>query len=85
MFFCEEIKPNVNINNHIKYHEIVCDSIHNSYELFVENIINSLELEQIVENKDEKRIVDMGNHIIRYSSLFITILLEIVNKEKSEV
>ena len=81
--FCEEIKPNVNINNHIKYHEIVCDSIHNSYELFVENIINSLELEQIVENKDEKRIVDMGNHIIRYSSLFITILLEIVNKEKT--
>jgi superfamily I DNA/RNA helicase len=80
---CQEIKPNININNCIKYDELVTDDIDESYKLFLENIINVADLEPIVENKDEKRIIDMGNHIIRYSSLCITILLEIVNKEKT--
>ena len=80
---CQELKPNININTYIKYNEIVSNSIDKSYELFYENIIKKGDLEPIIENKDEKRIVDMGNHIIRYSSLFINILLEIVNKEKT--
>jgi competence CoiA-like predicted nuclease len=80
---CQEIKPSINVNNYIKYDDIVSISIHKSYELFFENIIKGTDLEPVIENKDEKRIVDMGNHIIRYSSLFITILLEIVNKEKT--
>ena len=80
---CQEAKPNINIKNYIKYDEIVCYYTDKSYELFVENIIKISELEPIVENKDEKRIIDMGNHVIRYSSLYINILLEIVNKEKT--
>jgi competence CoiA-like predicted nuclease len=80
---CEEMKPNININNYIKYNEITSNSINESYKLFFENIITPTDLEPIIENKDEKRIVDMGNHIIRYSALYINILLEIVNKEKT--
>ena len=80
---CQEIKPNININNYIRYNEIVCNSIDKSYEIFYKNIIKGTDFEPNVEIKDEKRIIDMGNHIIRYSSLYITILLEIVNKEKS--
>lgn len=79
---CEEMKPNININNYIKYDEIISNNKNKSYELF-ENIIKDANLEQIVENKDEKHIIDMGNHIIRYSALYINILLEIVNKEKT--
>ena len=80
---CQEIKPNIKVNNYIKYDDVVSNSIDKSYKLFYENIIKGIDLEPVIENKDEKRIVDMGNHIIRYSSLLITILLEIVNKEKT--
>ena len=80
---CQELKPNISIQNYIKYDEVVSNSIDKSYELFYENIISQKDFEPNSENKDEKRIVDMGNHIIRYSSLCITILLEIVNKEKT--
>jgi competence CoiA-like predicted nuclease len=83
---CEEIEPNIINNNYIKYNDIIKNSTDKSYELFVEHIINSTDLEVNIENNDndEKRVVDMGNHIIRYSSLYINILLEIVNKEKTD-
>ena len=77
---CEEIRPNVNIRKYIKYDEIVNGSINASYELLCENIKKT----EFETDPSEKRIVDMGNHNIRYSSLFITILLEIVNKERNE-
>ena len=79
---CKDNKPNVNITNYIKYNELVNNVKNKSFEQFYETIIQHAEFEGLKEeNKDEKRIVDMGNHLIRYSSLIITILLEIVNKE----
>lgn len=79
---CQDNKPNINITNSIKYNDIISNAMNQSYEKFYETIIKNIELEHYEESKkDEKRIVDMGNHIIRYSSLFVTILLEIVNKE----
>lgn len=79
---CEDNKPNVNIINYIKYNELANNAMNQSFDQFYENIIQHAKLLELKEeNKDEKRIVDMGNHLIRYSSLFITILLEIVNKE----
>lgn len=80
---CEQVKPNIKITNSIKYDELVSNVINKSYELFYENIISHANLEPLVENKDEKRIIDMGNHIIRYSALYINVLLEIVKKEKT--
>jgi len=78
-----EIKPDVNISNIIKYNDdIIKKYINKTYELFFEDIINVTNLNPINENNDNKLIVDMGNHIIRNSALFINILLEIVNKEK---
>ena len=81
-----EIKPDINISNNIKYNdEIIKKSINKNYELFFEHIINVTNLNPIIKNNDndDKLIVDMGNHIIRNSALFINILLEIVNKEKN--
>ena len=79
---CVEIKPNINICNKIKYKYIKDNSINKSYELFFKDIINVTILTPDIDNHT-KLIVDMGNHIIRYSALFINILLEIVNKEKT--
>ena len=79
---CKEVKPDFDISKCIKYDKLVSNSIDKSYELFVENIINVRDVEPIIENQYDKRIIDMGNHIIRYSSLYINILLEIVKKEK---
>ena len=78
----EDNKPNISITNYVKYNDIISNAINQSFEHFYETIIQNTELEHYKEEKkDEKRLVDMGNHIIRYSSLFVTILLEIVNKE----
>lgn len=75
---CEEVKPNVYIDKYIKYEE---SNYETSYNLFHE-IIKDTEFETMSETNGEKRIIDMGNHNIRYSCLFVTILLEIVNNEK---
>ena len=79
----KEIKPNIDIRNKIKYSDIIDDNKTNNFNLFYEKIIKPSEIETSFENKDDKRIVDMGNHMIRYSSLFINLLLEIVNKENN--
>lgn len=79
-----EITPDINISNIIKYNDdIIKKNINETYTLFFEDIINVTTLTPIIENNDNKLVVDMGNHIIRYSALFIHILLEIVNKEKN--
>ena len=79
---CQDNKPNITITNYIKYNDIISNTMNQSFEQFYETIIQNAELENYKEEKkDEKRIVDMGNHTIRYSSLYVTILLEIVNKE----
>jgi len=81
---CQDNKPSITITNYIKYNDIISNAMNQSFKKFNETIIQHAELHQHKEEKkDEKRIVDMGNHIIRYSSLFVTILLEIVNKEMS--
>lgn len=80
---CHDNEPNITITNHIKYNDIISNSMNEHFTQFYETIIQkNRELQHYKEEKkDEKRIVDMGYHIIRYSSLFVTILLEIVNKE----
>ncbi len=82
---CEEVKPNIYNTNGINYDKLVNIGINTTYELFNENIISRANLEPIVENKEEKRIIDMGNHFMRNSSLYITILLEIVKKERTNL
>jgi hypothetical protein len=78
----KEKTPNINkITNFINYKNDI--SINNNYEWFNENIISKSMLEKPIENTEEKRIIDMGNHLVRFSSLFINILLECVKKERN--
>jgi len=78
----KERTPNINnITNFINYKNDI--SINDNYEWFNENIISKSMLEIPIENTEEKRIIDMGNHLVRYSALFINILLECVKKERN--
>ena len=58
---------------------------HKINKIIFQNYKISDEFKLKAQNKDEKRIVNIGNHIIKYSSLRITILLEIINKEKASL
>lgn len=79
----EDVIPNIKISDKIKYQELIDYSGSNNFEIFYENIIKLACLEDLNENTDHKKIIDMGNHNIRFMALFITILLEIVNNEKN--
>ena len=82
---CKELLPTMDISNKIKYIDIIRENARISYELFNTEIIQSTTLEQYSDSENEKKIVDMGNHNIRYSSLLISIYLEIINKEQANV
>jgi len=79
----QERTPHINIKNSIKYKDIIDISINKDYEWFNKNIISKSILENLIENTEEKRIIDMGNHLVRHSALFINIFLECVKKEKT--
>ena len=78
---CLEIKPNIHIFNNIRLDNLT-DKISKAYfSTFNETIILKTDKDKLEENEDEKKVIDMGNHILRYSSLLNSILIEIVNKE----
>jgi len=78
------IRPNLHIYNSIKYSDVVggCSKI--NFENFSAKFIEPANLDKLEDDKGERKIIDSGNHIIRYSSLLITLLIEIINKEGSK-
>lgn len=79
------VRPNLHIYNSIKYGDVIngCSKI-NFCELN-EKIINPSNLEILEDDRSEKKVIDSGNHTIRYSSLLITLLIEIINKEGTKI
>jgi hypothetical protein len=80
-----QLKPSIYFYNSIKYADIVTSLLSTNYSEVKENIISQTNVEALDETNTEKRIIDMGNHSIRYSSLLISILINIVNKENGQV
>ena len=77
-----DITPSLNIYDNVKYTDLVESCKTNKiYESFSENIINSINLKNLQKNVNDKQLIDMGHHNIRYAALFITLILEIVNKD----
>jgi len=68
-------------DNSIKYDDIINDSKEQSYKFFYDYIIINAEIEKIIENNTRKKIIDMSNHSIRFSALYVNILLEILYNE----
>jgi len=77
----KNIEPIIKIRNKIKYKDLFCENKSINFELFYNTIIKKSDLTILDINTDEKKIIDMGNHMIRYSSLYVNITLEIINKE----
>jgi hypothetical protein len=77
----KENEPFIDIKNKIKYSDLFCENKSTNYKELYEKIIQPCILKKLDENKDEKKIVDMGNHMIRYSSLYINLQIEIINRE----
>jgi hypothetical protein len=80
----KEYEPFINIKNKIKYSELFCENKSTNFQLFYKEIIEPCNLTKIDENNDETKIVDMGNHMIRYACLDINLKLEIINRENFE-
>jgi len=78
---CFSIKPDIFIYSKIKYSDIVDRNSNSYFEEFYKNVISIASIDSLQENQDDKQIVDMGNHTIRFSSLLIGVFVEIVNKE----
>ena len=77
----DSIKPDFYISNSIKYRDLIRDCSKESFNKFKEKIIDNVNIDRLEDSNDEKRIIDMGNHLIRFASLFINIQIEIMNKE----
>lgn len=80
-----QMKPNIYIYHSIKYSDIISRGLATSFNELKEKFINHANIKALEEDKSEKRIIDMGNHAIRYSSLLISVLIYIINKEGAQV
>jgi hypothetical protein len=78
----KEVKPNIRITSKIKYQDLVKNIALNNFEEIYCNFIKDSQNEKLVENKDKKKLIDTGHHNIRYATLFITTIIEIINQEK---
>ena len=80
-----DIVPNLLIFNSVKFNEITNDS-NEQYEFFYENIIKNTNVFRLIreEEHNDKKIIDMSHHNIRYMSLLINLFLNIISKENTD-
>lgn len=75
------VKPDFYISNTINYNNLINECSNSSYDIFNESIINRANIVKLENLNEEKKIIDLGNHLIRFASLSINIQTEIMNKE----
>jgi hypothetical protein len=77
-----KIKPNLLISNKIKYQEIIEHlKTNNDFESLKNTVINDCKKLQFIQDED-KLIIDMGHHTIRYTSMMIYLYIKIIQNEK---
>jgi len=78
------ITPLIKIRTKIKYKEII-DTLKNNcnFEILQNEIINKTNYSiSIFDNNNEKNIIDMSHHNIRYASMIIFLFIKIINNER---
>jgi hypothetical protein len=79
-----DIKPNINITKQIKYKDIINDSFKKTnFQTLLNEIINKTEYNIEFDNSNEKNIIDMSHHNIRYASMVIYLYIKIINNENN--
>jgi len=78
------IIPLIEIRTKIKYREIIDTLKNNSnFEILQNELINKTNYNiSIFNNDNEKNIIDMSHHNIRYASMIIFLFIKIINNEK---
>ena len=75
----------INMSKNIKFNNIV-DLIKNNldYNDIYNNIINKTDnIKKLIDDKNDKEIIDLGHHSIRYASMIISLYLNIVVHENN--
>jgi hypothetical protein len=76
------IKPNLLIFKKIKYNYIIDTlKINNIFEILKNTIIDKTTLNIQTFEDNDKQIIDMGHHNIRYASMLIYLFIKIIYKE----
>jgi len=77
------IKPNLTIFKSNKYNQLI-DSLktNENFEKLYTNFINKTDILSVLADKEEnKSVIDMGHHNIRYTSMMIYLYIKIINNE----
>lgn len=82
---CSDIKPTMNINKNIKCNDIVNNDVFKktNFQMLLNTIINETTYDRDFKFSNEKNIIDMGHHNIRYASMQIYLYIKIINSEKN--
>jgi hypothetical protein len=77
------IKPSLNINMNCKYDTIVDFILRNdtNFEILQKEIINNTHYSSQLFNENEKQIIDMYHHNIRYASMFMYFIIKVINTQ----
>ena len=79
-----DIKPNINITTKIKYKDIIDDSFKKTnYQTLRNEILNKTNYTTDFDNSNERNIIDMSHHNIRYASMVIYLYIKIINNENN--
>ena len=90
-FICDkdidsDIKPIINIRTDIKSKDIIDESFKKRhFKVLVDEIINNHGYTTEFDSPDEKIIIDMSHHNIRYASMLIHLYIKIINNEHNIV
>jgi hypothetical protein len=88
-FICDkdidsDIKPIINISTHIKCSDIIDDSFKKrNFKILLNEIITKHGYNTEFDSSDEKIIIDMSHHNIRYASMIIHLYIKIINNENT--
>ena len=76
--------PSINITKHIKYNDIIDEDFKKTnYQKLLNEILNKTDHTTGFDNSNEKIIIDMCHHNIRYPSMLIQLYIKIINNENN--
>uniref|UniRef100_A0A6C0LPI8 Competence protein CoiA nuclease-like domain-containing protein n=1 Tax=viral metagenome TaxID=1070528 RepID=A0A6C0LPI8_9ZZZZ len=76
--------PSINIYKHIKYNDIIDEDFKKTnYQTLLNEILNKTGYTADFDNSNEKIIIDMSHHNIRYPSMLIQLYIKIINNENN--
>lgn len=76
--------PSINITKHIKYNDIIDEDFKKTnYQTLLNEILNKTDHTTGFDNSNEKNIIDMCHHNIRYLSMLIQLYIKIINNENN--